>query len=255
MFARLALAFLLAAVAVSPAVAGTTFDFVTVVSGITTYTYSGTMAIDGTSSRVDFTSGEHPLFNPTFSIITVGGGDEILVLDHKHQTFFHRYGSQMGGHLSTARGLGASTASGATFHVAREAAPATPDGSAVTHTRVTAHYRLSMQVGGEEVPASVELEAQFWTVDRLPQRALPWGMHFAAKTGFAPIDRKLALRIPERVAIKEQVTVSRRIADGPAVSESITTTTSHPAAAELDRRFFSAPAGYRYEEPAFMFGN
>jgi hypothetical protein len=251
---RIALALLIALIA-PVATAATTFVFVTVVTSTTTYSYGGTIAIDGASARIDFTSGEHPLFNPGFSVITTAGGEEILVLDHKRKTFFHRSGSRMGGHLSTARGLGRSTASDASFHVARDSGGAAPDGGAITHTTITARYRLSMEVEGETVRGSVELEAQFWTLDRRPQRALPWGLHFAAKTGFPDIDRKLAARIPERVAIKELVTVSRRIADGPAITERITTTTSHLAEAKIDRGYFSAPDGYRYEEPAFTFGH
>ena len=139
--------------------AGTRFDFKTEVTG---FSYSGHMAIDGTRSRVDITSGTHPLFNPGFSIITRGAGREIVVLDHTQHTYFVRKMATIGGHLATARGLGRTTASRPRVQRSR-----TSDGTYV----VNAQYDLTMEVSGETFGATVELRATFDVDPKIEQRA------------------------------------------------------------------------------------
>jgi hypothetical protein len=240
MIARL-LPLLLLAVAVQ-ARAGVTFEFATAVSG-TEYAYGGRMSIDGTSSRLDITTGTHPLFNPNFSIITRRGGKEIVVLDHGRRTYFVRKTEQMGGHLSATRGVGKASASRPQVRVTREG----------DRWRVSAQYRLSMDVEGERVAGTVELEAML-ELDDVEQKALPWGLQFAAKTGFEDVDDAIARKFPDRLPLRQVVTASRRIADGPAITETITTTIANVAArVNVDPELFLAPRGYRYEEPVFAF--
>jgi hypothetical protein len=221
--------------------AGVTCDFTTVVKG-NDYQYSGKMYIDGASSRVDIASGVHPLFNPHHSIITRDGGKEIVVLDHEHHTFFVRNTSAMGGHLATARGIGKTSAS-------RPHARVTREGERVT---VDVSYRLSMEVEGERMQATVDLLAEVDASD-VEQHALPWGLQFAAKTGFPDVDDLIARRLPARLPKRQVVSVSRKISDGPMVTESITTTVTNVSESPLAADLFLAPYGYRYEEPVFSF--
>ena len=224
------------------AAAGTRFDFTTEVTG---YAYSGHMAIDGTRSRVDITAGTHPLFNPGFSIITRGAGKEIVVLDHKQHTYFVRRVATIGGHLATARGLG--QASALRPHVRKSRTePAT--------YVVRADYELQMEVEGEKLTGTVELEARFEIDRRIAQRALPWGLQFAAKTGYSNVDLALAASIPDRLPLRQFVSVSRRIADGPVITETITTTATNVRTEAMSDDEFLAPDGYRYQEPVFNFG-
>jgi hypothetical protein len=200
------------------------------------------MCIDAGESRVDITSGTHPLFNPNHSIITRRGGAEIVVLDHERHTYFVRNTSDMGGHLAAARGIGKTTASHAQARVSR-------DGE---HVRLDVSYRLTMEVEGETMPATVDLQADVES-SAIEQRALPWGLQFAAKTGFADVDDLIARRLPDRLPKRLFVSVSRRISDGPMVTETITTTVSNINTTTIDRDEFLAPRGYRYEEPVFSF--
>jgi hypothetical protein len=223
------------------AAAGTRFDFTTEVTG---YSYSGHMAIDGQRSRVDITEGTHPLFNPAFSIITRGGGKEIVVLDHKQHTYFVRHMTSMGGHLATARGLGRTTAEHP--HVRRTR----PEPQTYV---VHAGYDLLMEVEGEKLKGTVELEARFEIDPHVEQLALPWGLQFAAKTGYENVDRALADRIPDRLPLRQVVTVSRRIADGQLFTETITTTATNVRTEPMNNDEFLAPDGYTYKEPVFDF--
>ncbi|HUP63276.1 MAG TPA: hypothetical protein VNA69_22995 [Thermoanaerobaculia bacterium] len=221
--------------------AGVAFDFATTLSG-NEYSYSGRMFIDKGSSRTDITAGTHPLFNPNFSIITRRNGKEIVVVDHARRTYFLRRTQHMGGHLAAARGIGKTTAFKPDLRVER----------IDQGVRIHASYRLMMEIEGEKVPGTVALEV---TVEHeaVPQEALPWGLQFAAKTGFVDIDEAIARRLPRRLPRRQIVSASRRIADGPLVTETITTTISNVTQNEADEELFLAPRGYRYEEPVFDF--
>lgn len=221
--------------------AGTRFDFTT---ELTSYAYSGHMAIDGTRSRVDITTGTHPLFNPKVSILTRHSGQEIVVIDHAHRTYFVRKMTGRGGHLGTTGGLGRTRASKPRIRRTRNGA---------TYA-VSASYDLTMEVEGETLTATVVLSATFEVDPKIEQRALPWGLQFAAKTGFEDIDDSLASRIPRRLPLRQVVTSSRRIADGPLVTETITTTVTNVRTETMSDDEFLAPEGYRYQEPVFDFG-
>jgi hypothetical protein len=225
------------------AAAGTRFDFATEVTG---YSYSGHMAIDGARSRVDITEGAHPLFNAGFSIITRGAGKEIVVVDHKQHTYFVRQMVNFGGHLATARGLGRTTASHPRVQKTHP-----EDATYLVH----AEYDLQMEIEGEKLPGTVTLDARFEVDPRVEQRALPWGLQFAAKTGFDDVDRALAAKIPDRLPLRQVVSVSRRIADGQLITETITTTVTNVRKETISDDEFLAPEGYRYKEPVFSFGN
>lgn len=234
------LAVLLLAIGVE-AHAGVSCDFTTVVKG-SDYQYAGKLYLDGANSRVDITSGTHPLFNPQHSIITREGGREIVVLDHQRRTYFVRDTKAMGGPIAAARGIGKTNAS-------RPHARVTRDGNRVT---VDVSYRLNMEVEGERMQATVDLLAEL-DAGAIEQRALPWGLQFAAKTGFADVDEVIAKRLPSRLPMRQVISVSRRIGDGPMVTESITTTLTNVAESPLAADLFLAPYGYRYEEPVFSF--
>jgi hypothetical protein len=220
--------------------AGVAFDFATTLTG-NDYSYSGRMFVEDGNSRTDITAGTHPLFNPNFSIITRKHGREIVVVDHARHTYFVRNTQYMGGHLAAARGIGKTTAFKPDVRVDRG-----------DPLRIRATYRLTMEVEGEKLPATVELEVSVEN-ENIAQDALPWGLQFAAKTGFADVDDAIAKRLPKRLPRRQVVSVSRRIGDGPVVKESVTTTVTNLTESDLDNELFLAPRGYRYEEPVFDF--
>lgn len=242
---------ILAALVPGGAAAGVRFDFASEVSGVT-YSYRGRMIVDGTSSRIDVTEGTHPLFNPKFSIITRDAGRQIVVLDHSRRTFFNRNGSTIAGHLGTTRGLGNSIAEKPRVRSRRSASSV--DGVATQRHSLHAEYRLNMNVEGESIEATVIIDATFDVLRDVPQRALQWGLQYAAKSGYAVVDRQLAAYVPRHLPLRQVVTASRRIANGPVVTETITTTVTNVVHDAIDAKELAVPDGYRYEEPAFVFG-
>lgn len=240
---------LLSAAGTAPAAAGTRFDFVAEAPG---YTYKGRMALDGVRHRVDISEGNHPLFNANISIISRESGTEALVIDHGNRTYFQRQVGHIAGPLPTVRGIGKMSLGRSRVWKSRERIE---DGGAATERHIVhAEYRIDMEVEGEAMRADVTLEARFDIDPGTGQYAHPWGLQYGAKTGFKKLDNALARNIPNRLPLRQVVTVSRQIADGPVVTETLTVTVSNVTDEEIPNGEFYAPDGYPYREPVFNFG-
>lgn len=239
--------FVLAAFWSLTAFAGTRFDFVAEAPG---YTYRGTMALAGERLRIDITEGNHPLFNDQISIISRESGTEVLVIDHGSRTYFQRQIGHIAGPLSTARGLGPTKASRSKFSKTREAI--NERGATERHT-IRAEYHLDMNVQGEKLQADVAMEAVFDIDPDIVQVAHPWGLQYAAKTGFERIDEAMARQIPNRLPLRQVVTVTRQIEGGAAITEQLTIILSNVREEEIPNGEFYAPDGYPYREPVFTF--
>jgi hypothetical protein len=209
------------------------------------YSYSGTLLIERDRSRVDITDGNHPLFNANTSVITRGGGAEIILLDHERKTWSQRPGDALGGHLSTTRGINmATTASDAEVRTDRDS----------DEHRLTAKYSLMMEIEGERIPATVEIEVVS-ELSSLRQNAFRWGLQFGAKSGFKEVDRQLERKMPGRLPLRQVVTASRQLDGGPKVTETITVSLANVMETDVEDTLFFPPAGYRYEMPVFEFGS
>lgn len=241
------LRFLLVVLWTLAASAGTRFDFTAEGPG---YTYKGRMSLDEKRLRVDITEGNHPLFNENISIISRAAGTEALVIDHQSHTYFQRQIGHIAGPLSTPRGLGPTRASRARFWRTRDPLP---EGNRAERHVVRAEYHLDMNVQGEKLGADVKIEAIFDVDPKIRQYAHPWGLQYAAKTGFEPIDDALARRIPNRLPLRQVVTITRQIEGGAPISETLTITTANIREEPIPDNEFYAPAGYPYREPVFSF--
>ena len=240
--------FLVVALWTFSAVGGTRFDFVAEAPG---YTYKGRMSLDDNRLRIDITEGNHPLFNEKISIISREAGTEVLVIDHGSKTYFQRQVGHIGGPLSTGRGLGPTKASRSKFSSSRE--PITNGGGATERHTLRVDYHLDMNVQGEKLQADVTMEATFDIDPKIVQIAHPWGLQYAAKTGFERIDDAIARRIPNRLPLRQAVTITRQIAGGAPITETLIITLSNVREEAIPNGEFYAPDGYRYREPVFSF--
>ena len=229
--------------------AGLRFDFV---AQATTYSYAGRMTIDGTKLRLDMTSGNHPMFNPNVSIISRNAGTEVVVLEHDRKAWFQRQVGHIAGPLSTVHGLGESTASG--LQITRKKEPLEDASGATERHVIDAEYKLDMNLEGEKMTGRVTVHAEFDIDPDLPQKAHPWGLQFAAKTGFLKVDRAIELRIPERLPLRQFVSVSRTIEGGPLQTETLLITVTNVVEEKIDELEFHPPSAYTYQEPVFAFG-
>lgn len=237
-----------AALLAADARAGVVFDFAAEAPG---YSYSGTMTLEGPNSRLDISAGNHLLFNPAITHITRKEGAEIFVVDHSRRSYFHRLPPpEMRGPLSTTTGIGSSRL--VRSHVTRSRSK--PEGGRIERHLIRAEYSVEMDVDGEKLDAVIHLEVEVDADPGFEQRAFPWGLQYAAKTGFEKLDWALASRIPNRLPVRQVVRASRQIAGGPLMTETITITVSNVREADAGDGIFYPPPGYRYEEPVFRFG-
>ncbi|HEX8255853.1 MAG TPA: hypothetical protein VF846_22125 [Thermoanaerobaculia bacterium] len=226
------------------AAAGIRCDFTTSVTS-PEYSYSGVLAIEGEHSRIDVLEGSHPLFKKNTSIITRESGAEIIILDHDRRTWHARKSARLGGHLSTSRGLGVTTATQPQVRTAR-------DGN---EHRLHVAYALTMEIEGEKMNANVELDVVSQFIDGKLQRALPWGLQFGAKSGFDPIDRAIARALPRDLPVRQTVSASRQIEGGPVTTETMTTLLTNVVTAATPQEVFFPPKDYIFEVPKFEFGS
>jgi hypothetical protein len=208
------------------------------------YSYSGVLAIEGNASRIDVLKGSHPLFRENTSIITRDGGQEIVILDHERRTWHARRAAGLGGHLSTSRGLGATTASDPQVQTTRNG----------REYRLHVKYGLVMAIEGEKLTGNVDLEVISEVDPDLHQKALPWGLQYAAKSGFDEVDRVIARGIPRGMPVRQVVTATRQIEGGEPLTETMTTVLTNLASAPTPKEVFFPPKDYRYEVPKFEFG-
>ena len=233
----------------SGAEAGLRFDFV---AQATTYSYAGRMTIDGTRLRIDMTSGNHPMFNPGISIISRGAGTEVVVLEHERKSWFQRQVGHIAGPLSTVHGLGEATASG--LQISKKKESLQDAGGATERHILDAEYKLDMNLEGEKMTGRVVVHAEFDIDPDLPQKAHPWGLQFAAKTGFLKVDRAIQMRLPERLPLRQFVSASRSIEGGPLQTETLTITVTNVSEEKIGDLEFHPPSAYAYQEPVFAFG-
>jgi hypothetical protein len=228
---------------------GVRFDFV---ANAGTYSYSGRMWIEGTKSRLVITEGRHPLFKPDIMILTHNGGMKVIVVDHATHTYFQRTFIEARGPLATVAGIGTSSAS--RWRVSKSKEHLDDGGAATERHIVRVQYDLTMEVEGQKLDGTVQMEAEFDIDPTIVQKAHRWGLQYGAKTGYPKLDDIIAGRIPDRLPLRQVVSVSRQIAGGPVMTESLQITLSNVVEETLTDREFYAPAGYPYREPVFKFG-
>lgn len=236
-----------------PLSAATKFTFECRNQGSVTYTFRGHAVVEGPSARYDVTEGAHPLFNPQMTIVSKDRGAILMVIDHRQKTYFMRTTDLMSGQLSLWKGPGRAKESKHEVLLARDDSPVTIAGRSTRKYTVRTGYNLTMEVEGERLKGRVDAEGSFWMMDGALE-AIPYGLHFALKTGFPPIDAEVAKALAGKgIPLREAIHVTRSIADGPAISETFTLEVSEVKEEPVDAAVFAPPAGYVYREPSFGF--
>lgn len=108
-------------------------------------------------------------------------------------------------------------------------------------------YEIEATVGGHPVRGSVVALVHLWTCESLPRLPLERPL----KTGHRDIDAELA-SISSKIkgmVLRHELTVTRTLAGGEKVTETVMTIVDDVAVAEIDPAKFEVPAGYRYEKP------
>jgi hypothetical protein len=237
-----------------PALGGTSFVFECQNNGTVPYSFRGKAWVEGPHARYDVTEGAHPLFNPKMTIVSRDRGAILMIIDHRQRTYFMRTTDLMTGQLALWKGPGTSKASKHTVAAARESEEAKIAGRDTTKVTVRTGYNLAMEIEGERLKGRVDSDATFWMMPGSLE-ALPYGLHFALKTGFPPIDAEIAKALAGKgIPLREVINVSRTIEGGTPMTETFKLDVSEVKEEPLPAAIFNAPEGYVYREPSFGFG-
>ncbi|HVR39899.1 MAG TPA: hypothetical protein VMU84_12455, partial [Thermoanaerobaculia bacterium] len=206
---------------VSQAWAGVALEFETRTSSTASYQFRGRALIDGANARYDVLNGAHPVFNPQITIISRDGGQNLIVIDHRQRTWFMRRTGSMSGPLSTWKAPGQTANShGWVKNTRAEEASEVIAGQPTTKYTTSMDYTIDMNIEGEKLKAHVVVEATTWMMESKGVTALPYGLHFGLKSGFASIDESVAKRFGGKgIPLRQLVTVTRTIADGDPIVE------------------------------------
>jgi hypothetical protein len=235
-----------------PAVAGWTIEFTCHNESIASYSYRVRASIERESVRYDVIEGNHPLFNPKLTVISRQSGQTLIVLDHRLKTYFMRDARSMAGPLSTWLAPGQESTSRTSVSVTKDEAPGGElAGHASTKYDVRESYVISMSLEGQTVKAHVEVKGSVWVIDG-KNEAIPYGLNFALKSGVSNLDEQIGKRIGAKgLPLRSKTSVTRTIADGQPVTETMTLEIVSIEEAKHPEELFTAPRDYTWREPTF----
>lgn len=108
-------------------------------------------------------------------------------------------------------------------------------------------YQIDKRIDGSPLRANVKALVQIWTAESLPRLPLQRPL----KTGYPEIDLELA-RLTSKIkgmVLRHELTVTRTIIGGPAITENVITIVDDVTVANVDPAQFTIPSGFRYEAP------
>jgi hypothetical protein len=252
-FRQLSLALTLATLFLArSAAAGWTIDFTIHNQSSASYSYRGRAFVEGDSVRYEVLEGKHVLFNPGLTVISRQGGKTLIVLDHRMKTYFMRDARKMVGPVSTWRAPGQQDTSSVSARIAKdEAAKGEIAGRAAAKYDLEASYNIAMKIEGEKLRAHVDGEAEVWVLEG-KNESMPFGLTFALKSGVPEIDAQIEKRLGAKgFPIRGKLSVTRKIGDGNAITESITFDVDRIEETKQPDSLFTAPPNYAWREPTF----
>lgn len=245
-------ALLLALAFAHPAAAGWTIDFTIHNQSSASYSYRGRAFVEGDSVRYEVLEGKHVLFNPAMTVISRQSGKTLIVLDHRMKTYFMRDARNMVGPVSTWRAPGQYDTSAISSRITKdEAAKGDIAGRAAARYALKASYNVAMKIEGEKLRAHVDADSDVWVLEG-KNESMPYGLTFALKSGIPEIDSQLEKRIGAKgFPIRGKLSVTRRIGDGDAITESITFDVDRIEETKQPDSLFTPPPNYTWREPTF----
>lgn len=225
-------------VASSSAMAGVTYSFESVTTGIAPSTLAGEGASDGAKMRIHFTRGDGTVFPDDSLALTTDGGKSVSVVDVTAKTYYVLAPEDL------VSGLGAAGLIKATSPVAKltDAGPGpTLEGFPTRHLVLDVSYDIDL---GSAEKTHVTMHADAFVTDRIPGSAnllVSKGL----RTGIPAVDKVIeerAAALGRSFALKQTVAVSAKggLLD---LSTTIATTMSKVKVQDIAAAEFAMPAG------------
>lgn len=220
------------------AMAGVTYSFESVTTGISSSTLAGDGASDGPKTRIHFTRGDGTVFPDDSLALMAEDGKSMSVVDLKAKTYYVLPVEDL------VSGLGAAGLIKATSPVAKVTdggAGPTIEGFPTQHMIIDVSYDLEL---GSSEKTHVTMRGEAWITDRIPGSP----NLFVAKglrTGIPAVDKVIEARgaaLSRGFALKQTVAITAKggMID---LSTTIVTTMSHVKVQDIAATEFAMPAG------------
>jgi hypothetical protein len=240
-------------VAALPAFAGVSYKFQSVSTGMQATTIAGTVQVEGSKMRIDFTSGDGTLFKSDSILLSTDGGKTLQVFDPTTKTYFDILVDQLlGGATSALKNLGAMMK--ISFDNPQASAKDEGDGGTIEgyptrKSRLDASFDINIDMSGQKLNSHMSLTTERWTTDKISAAFINVFQAQGVHTGVEAVDQLIAAQdsLPKGFPLKQvsMIHVKQGANDLTAVSTSTVTnvqTQTIPAAT------FIAPDGYSKTE-------
>jgi hypothetical protein len=232
-----------------PAAAGVSYKIESVTSGLQSARIAGSVVVDGSKMRIDFTSGDGMLLKSDSILLTADGGKTVQVYDPTTKTYFELPVDQLFGNtLAALKSAGDMVK--ISFDNPNAAAKDEGDGPAVAgyptrKSHLDASFDINVDAMGQKITSHITLTAERWTTDKLPAAAMNVLMGESLHTGIEAVDKLVAAQesLPKGFVLKQVSTL--HVIQG--TQDLVSTSTSSVTEIETkqiaaDR--FTPPAGY-----------
>ena len=233
------------------ALAGVEFRFHAFKTGDPPLQFAGTGWIEDQDFRMELDSGNHPFFHPGALVIHQNGGGVIVVVDRRAQTYFMRTTDRMRGTVSTFNAPWQHDVRDISVKLRPRETRQEIAGQQAIRYDLEISYTIWMLVEDTAMKAKVHSSAELWLSDVEKNDAIPYGFHYALKTGFAEVDKRVSKALLGRgIPLKQVVTTSRSIEGEPPVTETMTSEVDSITVRDIPVSNFRVGNSYRYKEPA-----
>jgi hypothetical protein len=206
---------------------------------------AGTVTVAGTRCRIDFDA--NPATVMEMTAVLCGDNGELLALNDANKTWFR---------LKSRRRLAISSnlfsfrdAAESKVRVTSEAPDPAGERDGMTG-RVKFAYTIDVVVSGEPISGQVSGEIRIWSAaNPRPKEPLPWNP-VDIVTSLPTVDTELRRALAAFSGVyRAEATVSRRLANGETLTETVTRSMDWKTAGTSPPRSFVVPPDYRYLEP------
>ena len=229
--------------------AGVTYEFKSVTGGITDQTIAGSVRAEGSSMRIDFTTGDGTLFT-TGSYALSTGGSKLTVVDPAAKTYYELDTDAL---LGGADALLGQFGGAVKFEVKDPKVKVTAGGAAGTvagfpaqKSRVDSSYAMVIDAFGQKIDIAMEMGTDVWWTDKLPADAMTFLQARSFKTGVEAVDKMLAA---QTAAVKgfplKQVTTTKIVMNNNPITTTSTSEVTNVKQGKVDPSVFAKPAGLK----------
>jgi hypothetical protein len=244
-------AFLLAA---APSFAGVTYDFHSEATGLQQITIDGSVAVEGTSTKMSVSRGDGMMFKSGSVVLSRDGGKTIDVYDAGSKTYYELSLDQLSAFMG-----GALKGSGIKMDFVNPSVKVTDGGDGGTieslptkKSALDASIELKIDAMGQTMSSKMTMHSDLWTTDKLSAAAMNVFQQRNLQTGIEALDKLIAAQaaaLNGRFPLK-QVTSVHISANGQDMVTTTTAMVSNIKQTTLDASAFAPPEGYtRVDNP------